>query len=261
MLNKSPTIISSGFFLIALIILSLDANISLFLLINKVGTAFVDEIWILLTLFGNKMFILVLIFCFFSRSPDLLRAALIAALVSLLISSGIKSLIALERPYEVLNPASFQLIGNKLTTFSFPSGHTTGAFAVMGCVGFYYKNNGLILLALFFASLVGLSRIMLGVHWPIDVLIGAALGWVCASLGVSLINAHFLRDNNIWDYVTYAIYLLIAAYLFWQGSQYNTAYWMVKIVSGVGILVAIGAFIWLFRGGRKEPVSVTGWLS
>ncbi len=263
MLNKSPLIITSGFFLAAISILLLDANTSLFLLINKVGTAFVDEMWILLTLFGNKLFILVLLFCFFWRSPYLLRAVLIAALISLLITGGLKLLVALSRPYEVLDPASFQLIGGKLTSFSFPSGHTAGAFAVMGCIGLYYKNNASTFLILFFASLVGISRIMLGVHWPIDVLVGAALGWICAWLGVSIIKEHCLRDNNIWDYVTYIIYLLIAAYLFWQGTQYNNdiVYWLVKITAGIGILVAIGAFIWLFRGGNKEPVSVTGWLS
>ena len=261
MLSKSPVYIAAGLFVVAVLVLLLDANTSLFLLINKVGIAFVDETWIFLTVFGDKVFALVLLFLMFWRSSDLLRAALVATLIAFLIVGGMKVLIALARPYDVLDPASFHLIGDKLTTYAFPSGHTAGAFAVMGCIGFYFKNNGLILLALFFATLVGLSRIMLGVHWPMDVLVGAALGWICAGLGVSLINAHFLRDSHIWNYLTYIIYLLLAAYLFWKGTDYNEAYWMVKVVSGIGILAAIGALIWLFRGGNKEPVSVTGWLS
>ncbi len=261
MFSKSPAIISSGLFLIAIIILLLDANTQLFLLINKVGTAFVDETWIFLTLFGNQMIALVLLSIPFSRQPDLLRVALIAVLASFLITSGIKELIGLERPYLFLDPASFHLIGEKLTSPAFPSGHTATAFAIMGGIGFYFKNNALLLLMLFLATLVGVSRIMLGVHWPIDVVVGAALGWVCAWLGVSLIEAHFLRDHDIWNYVTYTIYLFIASYLFWKGTQYPEAYWVVKIMSGFGILVLLGAFIWLFRGGRKEPIRVTGWLS
>lgn len=261
MLSKSPTIIAGGLFLISIIILLLDTNTFLFLLINNMGTIFIDKIWILLTTFGDKVFILVLVFIPFWRSLDLLRALLIAALISFLIVGGMKFLIALARPYEILDPASFHLIGDKLTTYAFPSGHTAGAFAIMGCIGFYFKNNTLILLAIFFASLVGLSRIMLGVHWPMDVLVGAALGWMCAGLSVSLISAHLLRDCHIWNYLTYIIYLLLASYLFWKGSEYDDAYWMVKLISAIGIVVALGALIWLFRGGNKEPVSVTGWLS
>ena len=261
MFSKSPAIITSGLFVIAIIILLLDANTQLFLFSNEVGGLFVDETWILLTLFGNKIFALVLLFIIFWRYPYLLRAALIAVFLSFLLSGGMKLLIGLERPYDVLDLASFHLIGGKLTTSAFPSGHTAGAFAIMGCIGFYFKNNALVLLMFFCATLVGVSRIMLGVHWPIDVLVGAALGWICAGLGVSMINAHFLRDHYIWDYITYTAYLLLAAYLFWKGSQYSEAYWVVKIVSGLGILVAISAFIWLFRGGGKKPISVTGWLS
>ena len=261
MLSKSPVIIAGGLFLTSTLILLLDTNTSLFLLINNIGTIVSDDVWILLTTFGDKIFLLVLVFILFWRSLDLLRAFLIAALISFLIVGGMKFLIALVRPYELLDPASFHLIGDKLTTYAFPSGHTAGAFAIMGCIGFHFKNNALILLILLVASLIGLSRIMLGVHWPMDVLVGAALGWFFAGLGISLIKAHFLRDSNVWNYLTYLIYLLLATYLFWKGSEYKEAYWVVKIVSGVGILVAIGALIWLFRGGKKEPVSVTGWLS
>ncbi len=261
MFSKSPAIITSGLFLVAIIILLLDANTQLFLLTNKAGIAFIDEMWIFITLFGNKMVAFVLLSILFWRHPDLLRAALIAVLISFLITAGMKELIGLERPYILLDPASFHLIGEKLTSLAFPSGHTATAFAIMGCIGFYFKNNALVLLMLFFAALVGISRIMLGVHWPMDVVVGAALGWVCAWLGVSLIKAHFLRDHDIWNYVTYTICLLIASYLFWKGTQYPEAYWVVKVISGLGILVVLGAFIWLFKGGKKEPIRVTGWLS
>ena len=261
MFSKSPAIISSGLFLIAIIILLLDANTQLFLWINKIGIAFVDETWIFLTLFGNQMVALVLLSILFWRHLNLLRAVLIAVLISFLITHGIKEFIGLERPYALLNPASFHLIGEKLTNPAFPSGHTATAFAIMGSIGFYFKDNALLLLMLFFATLVGVSRIMLGVHWPIDVVVGAALGWVCAWLGVSLIEAHFLRDHDIWNYVTYTIYLLIASYLFWKGTQYPVTYWVIKIISGLAILMLLSAFIWLFRGGKKEPIRVTGWLS
>ena len=261
MFSKSPSLIIIALFIVAVIILALDGNTRLFLLTNNVSSVFADEMWVMITTFGNRLFALLLVLILFWRHVDLLLAALIAALISLLIVASLKSLIALPRPYDVLDPTSFYFIGEKMTTYAFPSGHTAAAFAIMGSVGFYFKNSPLILFAFFFASLIGLSRIMLGVHWPIDVLVGAALGWASAGLSVALINAKFIRDAIIWDYATYLIYLLIAGYLLWQGSVYSDAFWLVKIVAGLGILTTISALIWLYKGGNKDPVSVTGWLS
>ena len=54
--------------------------------------------------------------------------------------------------------------------FSFPSGHTAAAFVMAT-------------LALAFALLVGLSRVLLGVHYPSDIAAGALLGTSCAMIG------------------------------------------------------------------------------
>ena len=261
MLSKSPSFIISALFIVAVIILALDVNTQLFLLLNQLGSAFTDEMWIIITTFGNRLFILLLVFIFFRRHLDLLRTALIAALISLLIVASLKSLIAFPRPYDVLNPSSFYFIDKKMTTYAFPSGHTAAAFAIMGSVGFYFKNSPLLLFAFLFACLIGLSRIMLGVHWPIDILVGAALGWTSAWLSVAIIHAKFIRDAIVWDYVTYLIYLLIASYLLWQGSIYRDAFWLVKVIAAISIFVAISSLIWLYKGGNKTPVIVTGWLS
>jgi undecaprenyl-diphosphatase len=58
--------------------------------------------------------------------------------------------------------------------FSFPSGHTSGAFLFSTlCVLCF----GTVALPLYlWASLVGLSRVLLGVHFPGDILAGAAIG-------------------------------------------------------------------------------------
>jgi len=58
--------------------------------------------------------------------------------------------------------------------FSFPSGHTSGAFLFTTlCVVWF----GVVALPLYlWASMVGLSRVLLGVHFPGDILAGAAIG-------------------------------------------------------------------------------------
>ena len=69
--------------------------------------------------------------------------------------------------------------------FSFPSGHTSGAFLLAGIFFIYMPMGGCALFV--WASLVGLSRLVLGVHFPADILAGASLGCGIAWLAISLV--------------------------------------------------------------------------
>lgn len=84
------------------------------------------------------------------------------------------------RPFNVY-PA-IKCVGKTLDQFSFPSGHTMHAAAFSIVVLAYYP--GLFWLVVPFAILVALSRPILGLHYPSDVLAGAALG--AAIAGISL---------------------------------------------------------------------------
>lgn len=65
--------------------------------------------------------------------------------------------------------------------FSFPSGHTSAAFLMAGVLSFIFPSIGWALYL--WACGVGMSRIMLGVHFPSDILAGALLGsGICALL-------------------------------------------------------------------------------
>src|SRR3989344_2774885 len=57
---------------------------------------------------------------------------------------------------------------------SFPSGHSTFTFAL--ATGLFFYNKWLGALFFFGALLVGLSRVVAGVHWPLDILGGALVG-------------------------------------------------------------------------------------
>lgn len=92
----------------------------------------------------------------------------------------IKPLVARPRPF-ALRP-EIELLIQAPRDYSFPSGHTAVSFAAAGAMWFG-KQRGRVA-ALILAAVIGLSRIYLYVHYPSDVVCGAALGLLCGFLGV-----------------------------------------------------------------------------
>lgn len=83
-----------------------------------------------------------------------------------------------RRPPEAI--PSFNSVIVASDRFSFPSGHTCGAFLLAAVVTQHYP--ALALPMYLWASGVGLSRVVLGVHFPTDILAGALLGSAIAWL-------------------------------------------------------------------------------
>lgn len=70
--------------------------------------------------------------------------------------------------------------------FSLPSGHTAGAFVMLTAIALYYPLW--LPITLLWACGIGLSRILLGVHFPLDILAGAILGASCTGFAFFLLN-------------------------------------------------------------------------
>ncbi len=71
-----------------------------------------------------------------------------------------------------------------LDRFSFPSGHTLHAVGFTLLAGHAHPELGWILIP--FTGLVALSRLVLGLHYPSDVLSGAAIGTLMAGMAIAL---------------------------------------------------------------------------
>ena len=107
---------------------------------------------------------------------------LAAGLTGTLIYKWLKHKTHRPRPYQVHQDVF--VTGKPLDHFSFPSGHTLHA-VVFGLVAlFYFPLLATILIP--FIVMVAMSRVVLGLHYPSDVLAGAAIGCAIAQLSFIL---------------------------------------------------------------------------
>lgn len=164
----------------------LDINRDLFLSLNHLGSYSGDSIWANITLFGDGLVALTLCLLLFHQNRRLLWSVVLAGIVVALLNSSLKVLFDAPRPPSILPQEGFTIIGPAHLHYSFPSGHTATIFALAGAIvlSFSAANRqrwGWLWVS--FATLVGLSRIMVGVHWPQDVAAGALVGWLSAAIG------------------------------------------------------------------------------
>jgi len=103
--------------------------------------------------------------------------------VNLLLYLIIKRWIRRPRPYR--SCPGIRACGRSLDEYSFPSGHTMHSVAFSLILSTYYPALGYIVWP--FTALVGVSRVVLGLHYPSDVVVGALVGGIMAAVSFNLL--------------------------------------------------------------------------
>ena len=103
--------------------------------------------------------------------------------VGLALYKFLKRTFVRERPF--IRHAGISLAGAPLDRYSFPSGHTLHAVAFTWLAVAAFPVLGFVLLPL--ALAIAASRVVLGLHYPTDVLVGALLGVITGSIGAALV--------------------------------------------------------------------------
>ena len=141
----------------------------IFTFITRLGDG--GFIWILLTL-------LLLV----PKKTRKVALSMAAALICSLVITNLllKNSVARVRPYEVVE--GLRILIAPPQDWSFPSGHTSASLAA-GVVMLRMLPRQIGVPGFILAILISLSRLYVGVHYPTDVLGGAAIGVACALLG------------------------------------------------------------------------------
>jgi membrane-associated phospholipid phosphatase len=206
--------------------------------------------WETLTTLGDGRVQLALMLPFCLRYPRVFWALVLGALIAGMISRGVKIWIPLPRPAAVLDASQITIIGARLTSHSFPSGHTVSAFsfvvAWLALLGWWR-----VLPLVVIAALIGFSRIAVGAHWPVDVLAGALIGIIggWAGLRLSCLFRWGLGVRAHW--ILIAIAVIAVATLPFDGQGYpDTLLWRIVVC-----LWGLGGFAMVYL----VPLLRNGW--
>ncbi len=183
---------------------------------------------------GDSLFDLALLLLTARRFPQLPWLAVPSALIATLLSRGLKTLTDAMRPGAVLPLGSFHLSGPLYLTHSFPSGHTVSAFTTAAALAWFMPRDWMRWCAFAAALLVGLSRVGVGAHWPLDVVAGLGIGTLSVLLGYWI-----ARPLQRWGlsapchFVTVALLAGCAVTLLLRSPDYPLA---IMWVRGIAIL-------------------------
>lgn len=230
-------------------------NQTLFLWLNAACTALPDWLWASLTITSHTSMVFALLAPLLlprvERGSTIVTGLFSAALLGGIVSTAVKESLQVLRPPAILPPESFHLIGHKLELVSFPSGHTLSAFAIATLLILGLPLRGWRLAGvLALACLIGLSRVAVGAHWPLDVLGGSLLGIGCGWAGWKA--ALQLHKTNWTQHVIYpscqaGIILLVSASLFITKMGYPDARPWQYAASLIGVFFSSYSLLLLLR--------------
>ena len=159
--------------LIALVVSSFFINaynIELFGLLNSLHSNLSDAFWVSMTTMGDGLLLGIILGMFIIVNPRITVFGLLLLLSASITVNFIKAIVPELRPAETLGAVHF--VGPVLRSGSFPSGHSAAAFATALSIAHFSSSRALKVCLLLFGTLVGLSRIFIGAHFPNDVVWG-----------------------------------------------------------------------------------------
>jgi len=121
-----------------------------------------------------------------------LGASVVASMMGVALFLVLKRKIRRLRPFGIERRHTWLLSDQ----WSFPSGHTISAFAVAVSLGIFYPHlKPWLFLS---AAMIGMSRIMLGMHFLSDVVAGAVLGAGLGEMAGHLVRHFSVQDAGMW---------------------------------------------------------------
>lgn len=238
-------------FALLLVLLVFPAlNLSLFHGLNQYGTAAAAVLWANITNLGDGLLATGIGIAIFSRIPRNLAAVFLSVIVvGILVQVGkygfnyIPGMDVLGlRPAGVLGADAINIVGPTLEHYSFPSGHSAAAATMATLVCIKVPSTVLRWGVVLVASVVALSRAVVGAHWPVDIVAGGILGVWGALLSVWLVDKVFAEPDYKARIGIYLFAIVVCASLYQNRTRFDDFAGVDAVeyvVATIGILLCI----------------------
>ena len=195
-------------------------QLDILLFFQSIANPFLDVLMNLVSMAGEiiiPLFIILLVYWCIDKKRG--YAVTLSMLTALITTQIVKAIVRYPRPFMVYP----ELIGGgrleTATGYSFPSGHSTGASSFYGSLAVLFRSRILRAIAIILIVMVPVSRMYLGVHWPMDVLAGTIIGLVSAFMLAPMFlrmqesRESFLAFTAIYGIICAAVSILTAILL------------------------------------------------
>ncbi len=186
-------------------ILKLDSK--LFLFLNNLGTTKFDAFWLSLSKIEANIlmysFLILLFFHIKKLSPKFLYIFYLLFIIALMITITDQGANFFKDSFQRLRPCYNESISDSLRLvkencggkYGFFSAHASNSFSLAIFFGLLFKNRirYMIIITTVYASLISYSRIYLGVHFPIDIIVGSSFGIFVGFIIYSFVYLKFLK--------------------------------------------------------------------
>lgn len=192
----------------------------------------ISDAWIsfmsFFSLFGEELpLILIVGFVYWSYDKKLGRKVGLIAIMGLIWNTMIKNIVMRRRPYfdhesinilRVVEPEA-DIYDISAQGYSFPSAHSTNAATVFGSLAVNLRKRWFTVIAIMIPLLTGISRFVVGAHYPTDVMAGWLLGLTAVVLVTMLQN----RVKNTLALYGILLITAIPGFFYCTSADYFTA--------------------------------------
>lgn len=138
------------------------------------------------------LFVILTIVLWTQKKREWILPLWLSMLIAEAVTYALKFIIQRPRPEFILGVDTLV----KVSSFSFPSGHATIAFAALPLLYGLYPRLRYLWAVL--ALLIAFSRLYLGVHYLSDVVFGAMIGYACGLMVIGAVNREWFKKINIF---------------------------------------------------------------
>lgn len=176
---------------------------------------------------GDTIFVVLIVaFIYLCYKKQIGRSVIASTIISLLVAGQLKNIFLRSRPYfdhksikcfKIIDK-NYDLYDIKGQGYSFPSMHSSNITVITGTIHYYLKTKGTLIFAICASLIVGISRFVLGCHYPTDVL----AGWILGLLTVKFVPKFLDNTPEKKVYIVEIILGLIGCFFCKTDDYYST---------------------------------------